>query len=222
MELMKGLRLEKLYDLLHDSKNIAISQTYFAKRIQTILKKEKYPDKDKLDQALEIILEGSNRLQEMFLILYGEGKEAVIDVTEVGRRRFRFYQETMKEMKKDRIHFLQKKSPPSLQIRCVPFHFERVVDNLLSNAVAAIPDEGGEVTLCTWQQDLWVVMEITNTGWITKEELEGHLHGEGEGKRKGRGLHVCNQLIRNMGGEIEAESKDGYVIFRLKLPVLKL
>jgi len=220
MELMKGLSLEKLYDLLHDSKNIAISQAYFAKRIQNILNKEKYPKNEKLNEAVEIIWEGSNRLQEMFLVLFGEGKEAIVDVTEVPRKRFLIYQETMKEMKKDTIHFIQKGLTPSLRFRCVPFHAERVIDNLLSNAVAAIPDEGGEVSIRTWQQDFWVVIEIVNTGRVSKEEMERHLRGE-EGKRKGRGLHVCNQLIGNMGGEIEVEVKDGLVIFRVKLPVLK-
>jgi signal transduction histidine kinase len=221
MELMKGVRLERLHDLLHDSKNIGVSLAYFAKRIEKILKKEKYPENERLNHAVEIILEESNRLQGLFLGLFGEEKEAVVDVTEVASRRFLFYRATMKEMKRDNIHFIEKEMKGSLRVRGVPVHIERVIDNLLSNAIAAIPDEGGEIFLRTWQQDFWGSLEIANTGRVSREEVEQYLRGEGEGRRKGRGLHICNQLIRNMGGEIEVEAKDGLVIFRVKLPVLK-
>jgi hypothetical protein len=220
MELMKGVRLERLHDLLHDSKNIGVSLTYFAKRIEKILRKEKYPENERLNHAVDIILEESNRLQGLFLGLFGEEKESVVNVTEVARRRFLFYRATMKEMKRDTIHFIEKEMKTSLRVRCVPVHIERVIDNLLSNAIAAIPDEGGEISIRTWQQDSWGRLEIANTGWISREEIERYLRGE-EGKRKGRGLHICNQLIRNMGGEIEVDTKDGLVIFQMKLPVLK-
>jgi hypothetical protein len=218
MELMKGLRLEKLHDLLHDSKNIGISLTYFAKRIEKILRKGEYLQNQRLNHAVEIILEESNRLQGLFLGLFGEEKEAVVDVTEVASRRFLFYRETMKEMKRDNILFIEKEMKPSLCILCVPAHIERVIDNLLSNAIAAIPDEGGEISIRTWQQDYWGRLEIANTGRISREEMNRYLRGE-EGKRKGRGLHICNQLIRNMGGEIDVEVKDGFVIFQILLPM---
>ena len=146
MELMKGLRLERLHDLLHDSKNIGISLTYFARRIE------------------EILMEASNRLQGLFLGLFGEEKEAVVDVTEVASRRFLFYRETMKEMKRETIHFIEKEMKASLLVRCVPAHIERVTDNLLSNAITAIPDEGGEISIRTWQQGSWAGLEIANTG----------------------------------------------------------
>jgi hypothetical protein len=38
-----------------------------------------------------------------------------------------------------------------------------------------------------------MVMEIADTGRVLKEE-ELHLRGEEQGKRKGWGLHICNQL----------------------------
>ena len=221
MELIKGLRLERLHDLLHDSKNIGISLAYFTKRIQNILKKEKYPENEKLNQAVEIILEGSNRLQSLFLSLFAEGKEEIVDLAEIVRRRFLFYQETMKEMKRDNIHFVQKELASSLRVRCIPSNIERIVNNLLSNAISAIPDEGGELSIQTFQKNSWVVIEIANPGRVSKEEIEEFLRGDEEGakKRKGRGLHICNQLVRNMGGEIGVEVKEGFVIFQILLPM---
>ena len=224
MELIKGLRLERLHDLLHDSKNIGISLAYFTKRIQNILKKEKYPENEKLNQAVEIILEESNRLQGLFLTLFAEGEEEIVDLTEIVRRRFLFYQEIMKEKKRDNIHFIQNEFATSLQVRCIPSNIERIVNNLLSNAISAIPDEGGELSVRTYQKNSWVGMEIANTGPVLKEEIEQYLRGDEDGskKRKGRGLHICNQLVRNMGGEIGVEVKDGLVIFKILLPMKQM
>ena len=224
MELIKGLRLERLHDLLHDSKNIGISLAYFTKRIQNILKKEKYPENEKLNQAVEIILEESNRLQGLFLTLFAEGEEEIVDLTEIVRRRFLFYQEIMKEKKRDNIHFIQNEFATSLQVRCIPSNIERIVNNLLSNAISAIPDEGGELSVRTYQKNSWVGMEIANTGPVLKEEIEQYLRGDEDGskKRKGRGLHICNQLVRNMGGEIGVEVKDGFVIFKILLPMKQM
>jgi sensor histidine kinase regulating citrate/malate metabolism len=39
---------------------------------------------------------------------------------------------------------------------------------------------------------------------------------------KGRRLHFCSQLVRNMGGEIGAEVKDVFVIFRILLPMKQM
>jgi signal transduction histidine kinase len=221
MELIKGLRLERLHDLLHDSKNIGISLSYFTKRIQNILKKENYLKNEKLNQAVEIILEESNRLQGLFHTLFSEEKEADVDPTEIVRRRFLYYKQTMKEMRRDHIRFVQNGMATSLRVRCNPSNMERVIDNLLSNATIAIPDEGGEVSIRIYQEDSWVVMEIANTGRVLKEEIELYLRGDVEGKRKGRGLHICNQLAENMGGRIDAEVKDRVVIFRVRLPAVQ-
>ena len=45
-ELMKGLRLEKMDDILHDFKNPAIAAAGFAKRVQKILEDGEYPFKE--------------------------------------------------------------------------------------------------------------------------------------------------------------------------------
>jgi len=75
-ELMKGLRLEKMGDILHDFKNPAIAIAGFAKRLQRILSEvPDLPKKEKIQQSMEIILEESSRIQALALTLHGEGKE---------------------------------------------------------------------------------------------------------------------------------------------------
>ena len=216
-ELTKGLRLEKMGDLLHDLKNPAIALAGFAKRIQKMVEEGDYPKDEKMVQALDIILKESYRLQELALTLYGERKQSIIDLNDVVKRRFLICQETIKELKMDNIQLIQQESESPLWIRCVALHVERVIDNLLSNACNAIPEEGGGiVSVFTFQKDLWAVVEIINTGEILDEEKNRYLKGE----TSGRGLRICSQLVKHMGGKIEIDPKEGQTTFRITLPLI--
>jgi len=208
-ELTKGLRIEKMGDILHDLKNPAIALAGFVKRIQKIVEEGGYPKDEKMVQALDIILKESYRLQELGFTLYGERKESIFDLNDVVKRRSLICQETIKELKMDNIQLIQQESESPLWIRCVPLHVERVIDNLLSNACNAIPEEGGGVvSVRTYPKDLWAVVEIINTGEILGEEKNRYLKGE----TSGRGLRICTHLVKNMGGKLEIESKEGQTI----------
>ncbi len=217
-ELMKGLRLEKMDDILHDFKNPAIAAAGFAKRIQKILEDGEYPSKrEKVVQALDIILKETSRIQELALTLHGEGREEMIDLTERLKKRFLINQETMKELKRGNIHLVERDLESPLTIRCYPLHIERVLDNLFNNATNAIPQEGGELSIRSYRREWWAVVEITNTGQISEEDKKRYLHGEG----KGRGLHISSRLVKLMGGKTEVESGEGRTTFRVMLPLVK-
>ncbi|RPJ09762.1 MAG: GAF domain-containing protein, partial [Deltaproteobacteria bacterium] len=81
-ELMKGLRLEKMDDILHDFKNPAIAVSGFVRRVQKFLQDGDYlHNKDKIAQALDIVLKEALRIQELALTLHGEGREETVDLT---------------------------------------------------------------------------------------------------------------------------------------------
>jgi signal transduction histidine kinase len=215
-ELMKGLRLEKMGDILHDFKNPAIAMAGFVKRVQKILRKGEYfLNKQKIDQALDIILKEALRIQELALTLHGAGKESIIDMTELLRRRFLISEEYLKEFKKHDVQLVELELQPQLWIRCFPLHIERVLDNLLNNASNAIPKEGGELSIRSYRRDYWAVAEITNTGEISEEEKERYLLGES----RGRGLHISARLIKHMGGMMGVECLAGRTTFRIMLPI---
>ncbi len=217
-ELMKGLRLEKMDDILHDFKNPAIATAGFAKRVKKILEDGEYPTKkDKVDQALDIILKETSRIQELALTLYGEGREEVVDLTERLKRRFLINEQMIRELKRENIRLLEEELESPLWIRCFPLHLERVLDNLLNNASNAIPESGGELSIRSYQKDSWAVAEISNTGQIPKEEAERYLLGEG----RGRGLHITTRLVKHMGGRIEVEAEEGRTTFRVMFPLMK-
>ncbi len=211
-ELMKGLRLEKMDDILHDFKNPAIAVAGFAKRIQKIFDRGEFlSKKESVAQALDIILKEASRIQELALTLHGEGREEVVDLTEKLKNRSLINQETMKELKRESIHLVEGGLESALMIRCYPLHIERVLDNLFNNATNAIPREGGMLCIRSYRREGWAVAEITNTGQISEEDKQRYLHGEG----RGRGLHITSRLVKLMGGKTEAESGEGQTTFRV-------
>ena len=211
-ELMKGLRLEKMDDILHDFKNPAIAAAGFAKRLRKILEEGGYPSKrEKIDQAVDVILKETSRIQELALTLHGEGKEEIVDLTEKLKRRFLINEEAVKELKRENIRLVEGELESPLWIRCFPLHIERVLDNLLNNASNAIPEQGGDLSIRSYRKERWAVAEITNSGQIPEEEKDRYLLGEG----RGRGLHITTRLIKRMGGRMEMESGEGETTFRV-------
>jgi len=216
-ELMKGLRLEKMGDIVHDFKNPAIAVAGFAKRIQKILKGRDYPENEKVDQALDILLKETSRIQEMALTLHEKEKESIIDLTEVSERRFLINEEALKELNRRNIQLIERKFESPLWVRCPPLHIERVIDNLLNNASNAIPQEGGELSIRSYRKDTWAVVEINNTGQISEEDIDRFTLGEG----RGRGLHISTRLIKNMEGFLSVESGGGRTTFCVMLPLVE-
>ena len=215
-ELMKGLRLEKMDDILHDFKNPAIAVAGFAKRIQKVLKGGDYPKNEKVDQALDILLKETSRIQELALTLHEKGKESIIDLTEVSKRRFLINEATLKELNRENIQLIEGKWESPLWVRCFPLHIERVIDNLLNNASNAIPEEGGDLSMRAYRKDTWAVVEINNTGQISEEEKDRFILGEG----RGRGLHISTRLVKNMRGTMSVESSKGQTTFSIMLPLV--
>jgi signal transduction histidine kinase len=216
-ELMKGLRLEKMDDILHDFKNPAIAAAGFAKRVQKILEDGDYPSKkEKINYALDIILKETSRIQELALTLHGEGREEIVDLTEKLKRRFLINEEAMKELKRVNVHLIMSDLESHLWVRCSPLDIERVLDNLLNNASNAIPEEGGRLSIRSYRKDSWAVAEITNTGEIRGEDRDRYLLGEG----RGRGLHITTRLVKRMGGKMEIEAKEGQTTFRVMFPLV--
>jgi signal transduction histidine kinase len=217
-EIMKALRIEKLDDVLHDFKNPAIAIAGFAGRAKRLLETGDIANvKGKITEYLDIIAQETVRMQELAVYPSIEGRERVVDLTEVLKKRFRINEEAIREQKRMNIILIQEQLQPGLYICCFPFGFERVLDNLLNNATKAIPEEGGELVINSYLKDDFACFEIRNTGKIPEENIEQIKKGE----VKGRGLNIIYRFIQSVHGKLEVFTDQDSTTFRVMVPLCK-
>lgn len=215
-EIMKALRIEKLDDVLHDFKNPGIAIAGFAKRAKKLLETEDLNSiKNKITEYLDIIAQETVRMQELAIYPNIEGRERVVDLTEVIRNRFRINEEAIKEQKRSNIRLIKDELQPGLFIYCSPFGLERVLDNLLDNATKAIPEEGGELCIKSVREGDMASFEIRNTGRIPEENIEQIRRGE----VKGRGLNIIYRFIQAIHGKLEVFTDTGSTTFFIMIPI---
>lgn len=216
-EIMKALKIEKLDDVLHDFKNPSIAIAGFARRALKLLVENNNLDsiRDRLLEYLDIIAKETLRLQELAIYPHIEGREKVVDLTEVLKNRFEINAEAIREMKKRNIRLIQEELQPGLLVYCSPFGCERALDNLFDNATKAIPEEGGELAIKSYRDDSMACFEIRNTGVIPEENIEQIRRGE----VKGRGLNIIYRFIQSVHGKIDVMISKDSTIFKVSIPL---
>ncbi len=215
-EIMKALRIEKLDDVLHDFKNPSIAIAGFARRAKKFIESDNIETvKDKIADYIDIIYQEAMRLQESVIYPGIEGRERVVDLTEVLKSRFKINEEAISEQKKTNIRLIQIELQTGLFICCYPFALERVLDNLLGNATKAIPEEGGILSIKSYQCGEMACVEICNTGRISDENIEQIRSGD----VKGRGLNIIYRFIQGMGGRLDVSTDRDSTTFRMMIPI---
>ncbi len=104
-----------------------------------------------------------------------------------------------------------------------PSAIERVVENLIFNAIEAMP-EGGTLTIATQATVEQSVISVADTGkGMSPDFVRDRLfHPFATTKKKGigLGLYSCREIIEQHGGRIEVESTEGVgTEFRIVLPL---
>jgi len=217
-ELMKAQRMERLDDILHDFKNPAIATAGFARRLNQLLEKEYNLDTDsKIKKYLNVLMEETNRLQEMALSISHVGKEQRLNLTEVLKRRFEINKEVIKEQLRSNIILKEGPYQDPLYIRCYPLHIERVMDNILNNATNAIPLKGGTLSVRSYADGESACVEVTNSGPILEEERQRLL----EGDVPGRGFYITHRIISLLKGNIDIRSSKETTTVLLRLPIYR-
>jgi PAS domain S-box-containing protein len=103
-----------------------------------------------------------------------------------------------------------------------PDIMHRVIDNLVKNAVEAMPN-GGKLSVNAERDDNHLIIRIGDTGAGIPEELRGHIFSPlftTKSGGMGLGLTYCRRAVEAQGGSIGFESEVGKgTTFTIRLPI---
>ncbi len=176
-------------------------------------------------EFLDIIVEEADRLNGVVteFLEYArpsERKPQKLSLQEpVEKAVARLLREKSSEMGKMRRHVLVGEPAPS--VNADPSEIERVVYNLLTNAVEAMP-HGGDLTVRVNSGGGSARIVVEDTGLGISDADRGHLFRPFFTTRErgvGMGLAICRRIVEENGGSISVESNPGKGSrFVVKLP----
>ena len=108
---------------------------------------------------------------------------------------------------------------------CHPSRFAQVIMNMMINALHAIGEETGTVSVRQYHRGDIFYTEISDSGCGMSPEVQAHIFEpffttRAEGKGTGIGLALCYKLIEEHQGTISVDSREGEgTRFTLALPV---
>ncbi len=112
------------------------------------------------------------------------------------------------------------------KVPCAPSQMNQVFLNLLTNAAQATPEEGGVISVRTYQPDPGrVAIEIADNGHGIPEDVlpkifDPFFTTKEVGKGTGLGLSITYKIVESHGGRIDVQSKVGVgTKFTVTLPV---
>jgi len=216
-EVMQALRMERLDDILHDLKNPAIAIGGFARRARRLME---FPDpnavRDRVLQALDILVEETDRIQSLSTSASIEGRERFVDIGQTLKRRFRLNAEAVRERGLDGISVTLGPVDTGLLAYCAPFELERILDNLLANATEALPAEGGELSARCSKEGDFAEVAIRNSGVLTDEEMQKLFSG----KVRGRGFGIAQRFVQTLGGELRVSQEEAHTVVVVRVPLV--
>jgi two-component system NtrC family sensor kinase len=110
-------------------------------------------------------------------------------------------------------------------IRASVSELQQVFFNLINNAIDAMENQGGTLTISCKQQNSFIVIKISDTGKGIPEAnldriFDPFFTTKPVGKGTGLGLSICYGIIEKMGGKIDVQSKVGSgTTFLIYLPL---
>jgi two-component system CheB/CheR fusion protein len=110
------------------------------------------------------------------------------------------------------------------KIKTDPTCVKRILNNLISNSVQAMPN-GGKLAIKAFQQDASVSITVEDTGTGIPKDIRTKLFQPlvtTKSKGQGFGLAVCKRLVEALHGTITYESEEGNgTKFTVKIPIKK-
>ena len=118
---------------------------------------------------------------------------------------------TLSSMKVPRKVHVKTDIPDGLSLYLDRRLMQRVLTNLILNAIQAMP-EGGQLTISAAASDGTVLMTVEDTGVGIREDIKDKLFSPlftNKAKGTGLGLAVCKRIVELHDGTITVESEEG-------------
>jgi len=120
---------------------------------------------------------------------------------------------------------VQKEFDESLpHIQAYGSELNQVWTNIIDNAASAMNGKG-EIVIKTFKEELWLVVQIKDTGPGIPKEIQGKIFDpffttKPPGEGTGLGLNISyNIIVQKHKGKISVQSGQGETCFEVKLPL---
>ena len=207
--------------LTHDLKNAITGLSILVTNMERHLHREEFRADaiQSLRDATEKLRAIVSRLSGPVETLSGEYRRSIrqTDLVPVVRR-------VLKEHAASGFHEVETDLPDALVAAVDPERIERVLENLVINAVESMGTERGRLTVAAGREDATrVFLSVADTGaGMTEEFVRNRLFrpfATTKAKGVGLGLYTCREVVEAHGGRIEVESQKGHgTRFRVVLP----
>lgn len=108
-------------------------------------------------------------------------------------------------------------------VKALAGELNQVWTNLLSNAIDALPERGGDLIIRTFQERDCVCVEIEDNGPGIPEAIQSRIFEpffttKGIGEGTGMGLDIVRRVIDHHNGSVNLETTPGHTTFRVCFP----
>jgi signal transduction histidine kinase len=198
--------------MAHDLKNpLAIIKTS-----SDVLKRKFGNQNEKLDKVLYNMDDAVARMSHQIKDVLDYARATPLEI--IGSSLNKIIQNSIESIKiPNNVSIIMPKK--DITIECDVRKIEVVFINLILNAVQAIGDKDGKISILTHENDQYVAIQIQNTGDRIPEELLSKIFEPLVTTRyqgTGLGLSTCKNIIKQHGGSISASNDP--TTFQIRLP----
>ncbi|MEO1449831.1 MAG: ATP-binding protein [Bacteroidota bacterium] len=127
------------------------------------------------------------------------------------------------KMKKNKVHWVEDFSSEVPRIAGFPGELNQVWTNLMDNALDAMEETGGTLTVRTHMDGVCVAVKVSDTGSGIPEEVQNRIFDpffttKPMGKGTGVGLDVVHKILTQHKADIEVASQPGNTVFTMLFP----
>jgi signal transduction histidine kinase len=165
----------------------------------------------------------SNMINELLEFTRGSQGAIVPAQTDYGLFVQQLLQEISLEMTENSVLIECENDPPSVSLLFDPSRLNHVFNNLIHNAIDAMP-HGGKIKLRFAVTETEVITEIEDSGQGISPEIAPRLFDAfatyGKAQGTGLGLSICKKIIEDHRGRIQARNLPGRgAVFSFTLPI---